>query len=243
MGGIFYKNSFILGKKLNVLKEFMLRVERKVQLSWEHPFFFVARIIRALERGAQFSEEVEFTKAGQPRIRLKKSSLQKRTGYLCLLQYYQLRSSTGSTQGFFFVPENKHFYFHGTHHVERTLYVAVLRIFFWNGFLSAFMVIVGDFWEARFIWGTSLNFSTVIWSYVTSWKTNEIEAVGTRTLLGKLLWYVTMGKNKIMHSIKHWFAINVLSTMTMSKIFSLMVIEERNDKKKAIFRNRLKKLR
>ena len=32
MGGIFDKNSFILGTKLNVLKNFLLRVEREVQL-------------------------------------------------------------------------------------------------------------------------------------------------------------------------------------------------------------------
>ena len=31
MGGIFDKNSFILGTKLNVLKNVLLRVEREVQ--------------------------------------------------------------------------------------------------------------------------------------------------------------------------------------------------------------------
>ena len=42
MGGIFDKNWFILGTKLNVLKNFLLRVKWEVQFPWEHPFFFVA---------------------------------------------------------------------------------------------------------------------------------------------------------------------------------------------------------
>ena len=41
MEGIFDKNSFSLGPTLNVLKNFLLRVEREVQFPWEHPFFFV----------------------------------------------------------------------------------------------------------------------------------------------------------------------------------------------------------
>ena len=47
MEGIFYKSSFILRTKLNVLKNFLLRVEREVQFPWEHPFFFVASMLRA----------------------------------------------------------------------------------------------------------------------------------------------------------------------------------------------------
>ena len=47
MGEIFYKNSFVLRMKLNVLKNFLLRVEREVQFTWEHPFFFVAKMLRA----------------------------------------------------------------------------------------------------------------------------------------------------------------------------------------------------
>ena len=46
-GGIFDKNSFISGTILNVLKNFLLRVEREVQFPWEHPFFFVASMLKA----------------------------------------------------------------------------------------------------------------------------------------------------------------------------------------------------
>ena len=45
-GRDFDKNSFILGTKLNVLKNFLLRVEREVQFPWEHLFFFVASVFR-----------------------------------------------------------------------------------------------------------------------------------------------------------------------------------------------------
>ena len=47
MGGISDKNSFILGTKLNVLKNFLLRVVRELQSTWEHSFFFVASMLRA----------------------------------------------------------------------------------------------------------------------------------------------------------------------------------------------------
>ena len=40
-------------------------------------------------------------------------------------------------------------------------------MFLRGGFLSAFIVILGDFCEVKFIRCTSLIFSTVIWSYVT----------------------------------------------------------------------------
>ena len=49
-GMIFDKNSFILGTKLNVFKEFLLRDEKKVQFPWERPFFFVASMLRAFLR-------------------------------------------------------------------------------------------------------------------------------------------------------------------------------------------------
>ena len=51
-------------------------------------------------------------------------------------------------------------------HRQATLYVAVIRMFVPSRFLSAFMVILGDFYKTKFIWGTSLIFSTFIWSYV-----------------------------------------------------------------------------
>ena len=47
MKGIFDKNLFILGTKLNVLKNFLLKIERKVQFPWEHLFFFVSSMLRA----------------------------------------------------------------------------------------------------------------------------------------------------------------------------------------------------
>ena len=40
-------------------------------------------------------------------------------------------------------------------------------MFLRGGFLSAFIVILEDFCEVKFIRCTSLIFSTVIWSYVT----------------------------------------------------------------------------
>ena len=46
MGGIFDKKPFILGMKLNVLKNILLKVERE-QFPWEHPFIFVANRLSA----------------------------------------------------------------------------------------------------------------------------------------------------------------------------------------------------
>ena len=115
----------------------------------------------------------------QPRVRFKKSSQHTRTRYLCLLQYFQLHCSICSTLGrFFIVLENKHFYFHGTRQVK-SFYVALLRMFVRSEFLSAFILILGDFSKAKFIRDTSLIFSIVIGSYVTHYltdvrKTNEI---------------------------------------------------------------------
>ena len=47
MGEIFDKKPFILGMKLNVLKNVLLKVEREVQFPWEHPFIFVANKLSA----------------------------------------------------------------------------------------------------------------------------------------------------------------------------------------------------
>ena len=55
MGGIFDKKSFILGTKVNVLKNLWLRVESEVQIPWEHLFFFAASMLRASLRRAQFA--------------------------------------------------------------------------------------------------------------------------------------------------------------------------------------------
>ena len=84
IGWIFDKNSFILRTKLNVLKNFLLRVEREVQFPWKHPFFFVASMLRA-----------EFAKAVQSRIRFKGS--QQAT---CNLRFFHmLLSSLGFDVG------------------------------------------------------------------------------------------------------------------------------------------------
>ena len=76
-------------------------------------------------------------------------------------------------------------------------------------FLSAFIVILGNRCEAKFIRGTSLIFSTVIWSYITpflNWrqkdKWNKLEGSWTPYTI------------KLLICIKHWFANNVLSTRT-----------------------------
>ena len=42
-GGIFDKNSFILGAKLNVLKNFLLRAEREVQFPLGTPFLLCSQ--------------------------------------------------------------------------------------------------------------------------------------------------------------------------------------------------------
>ena len=47
MGGFLIKKPFILGMKLNVIKNLLLKVERVVQFPCEHPFFFVANKLRA----------------------------------------------------------------------------------------------------------------------------------------------------------------------------------------------------
>ena len=86
------------------------------------------------------------------------------TGYLCLLQYSQLYGLTFKTFERLFIPKNKHFYFRGTYQVEPI----ILHCF---EFLSQ-----NDFPKVKFIWGTSLIFSTVIWSYGTpflNWRQKD----------------------------------------------------------------------
>ena len=51
-GWIFDWNSFNLGTKLNVLKNVLMRAERKVYFPWEHMSFFVAIMLRASSRRA-----------------------------------------------------------------------------------------------------------------------------------------------------------------------------------------------
>ena len=88
----------------------------------------------------------EFEKALNPRVRFKKSSQRTHTGYLCLLQYFQLYCSTCSIQGRFF-----------------------LFLFSWDRSIEPFV-------KTKFIRGTSVIFSTVIWSYVTpflNWRQND----------------------------------------------------------------------
>ena len=74
--------------------------------------------------------------------------------------------------------------------------------------------------ECKFNWGSSLIFLlsfdlTQRHSLTDIPKAKEIvyRVVGRRTPLAKLLHDVMMSKKKIMHSIKHWFTINVLLTM------------------------------
>ena len=59
---------------------------------------------------------------------------------------------------------------------EIYVYVALLWMFVWSVYLSAFLVILGDFCEAKFIRITSLIFPIVIWSYVTpfpNWRQKD----------------------------------------------------------------------
>ena len=103
MGGIYDKNLFTLGKKLDLLKNLLLTGEREVRFLCKNLFFLVAGMLRAAQRRA------EFAKTLQSRVRFKKSSQQTRTRYLCLLQYFQLHYWTCFTMGLFFiVPENKY---------------------------------------------------------------------------------------------------------------------------------------
>ena len=47
MGGIYEKNLFTLGKKLDLLKNLLLTVEREVQFLCKNLFFLVAGMLRA----------------------------------------------------------------------------------------------------------------------------------------------------------------------------------------------------
>ena len=47
MGGIYDKNLFTLGKKLDLLKNLLLTVEREVQFLCKNLFFLVAGMLRA----------------------------------------------------------------------------------------------------------------------------------------------------------------------------------------------------
>ena len=91
---------------------------------------------------------------------------------------------------------------------ETYVYVALPWMFVRSVYLSDFLVILGDFCEAKFIRSTSLIFPIVISSYVTILtgvrKTNRIVYRSLRclALLGKLLQCVILGKKKIMHLTK-----------------------------------------
>ena len=114
----FWKKLIFLGTKLNVLKCFLLRVEREVQFPWEHSFFFVATC-------SEFHREEP---SSQDKLNLQKycslqwdSTKQSKDVYQISLSTADLwiHDSTCSTRDrFFIVPENKHFYFHVTRKVE-----------------------------------------------------------------------------------------------------------------------------
>ena len=159
----------------------------------------------------------------QPRVRVRKTSQQTRTGYLCLLQYFQVYGSTCLTMGrFSIVPENNHFYFHGTRQVE-PFCIASNICSKW-----IFISFYGDIRELSRsqVYSSfqvySLIFFTDIWSYVTpfrNWSQNDEwnsldSSWGDRTVLGKLLWYAIMNKKKLMHSIECIQCIDVILTVT-----------------------------
>ena len=67
-------------------------------------------------------------------------------------------------------------------------------MFVWSAFLSVFIVILGDFSEAKFIRGISLIFSSVIWFYVPqfiNWcqkdKWNSLEGSQASYTIGKAI--------------------------------------------------------
>ena len=103
-------------------------------------------------------------KSSQPRVRKKVNRRVPNTFAYCsisnsmvwLVWPWELFSFILKTNGFFSLDPS-----------SRTLYFALLRMFVRSGFLAAFTVTLGYFCKAKFIWGTSLIFSTVIWSYVT----------------------------------------------------------------------------
>ena len=132
------KNSLILGTKLNVLNNILLRAEREVHFPREHPFFFIASMLRASQRRYQFKDKLSFQKQRsqedftwvQPKVGFKKSSQQTRTGFLCLLQSFQLHGSTCQAFGYLvIVPKNNHFCFHGTRQVEPVMLYCPKRTF------------------------------------------------------------------------------------------------------------------
>ena len=154
-----------------------------------------------------------------PGVRFKKSNQQTRVGYLCLLQYFQLHGSSCSTLGRFLLLLKISFFF-SWDTSSRTLYVyiALLQIFVRSGFLSVFTLILGDFCEVKFFRGTLLIFSTVIWSYVMpflNWRQkdewNNLKGGRALYVIWKAIAIRHNGQKKIMHSTKHWFAINMTS--------------------------------
>ena len=140
IGRIFDKNLFILGTKLNILKNVLLRVEREVRFPWEHCFSLQLACSELHREEPSSRDKTEFVKAVQPRVIFKKSGQQTRTGNLYLLQYFQLHGSTCSTLGRDFVSW-------GTS--SRTLFVKLLRMFVRSRFLSALIVTLGDFCASR----------------------------------------------------------------------------------------------
>ena len=137
IGRIFDKNLFILGTKLNILKNVLLRVEREVRFPWEHCFSLQLACSELQREEPSARDKTEFVKAVQPRVIFKKSGQQTRTGNLCLLQYFKLH---GSTLGRDFVSWDTS---------SRTLFVKLLRMFVRSRFLSAFIVTLGDFCASR----------------------------------------------------------------------------------------------
>ena len=172
MWDIFDKNSFTLGM---------------IQFPWEYLFFFVGSMLRASYKKSlqkQFSFGSDSRKAVNRRVP-------------DISSYCSISNSTACSTPwiFFIVPKNKHLYFHRTHLVLCCIASNVYP----KRILLNFILILGEFCEAKIIRGTSLISSTVIWSYVTlflNWRQKE----EWNSLGGSRAWYIFAKAIAIRHN-------------------------------------------
>ena len=104
--GFLIKNSFIVGTKLNVLKNFLLKIEREVG---KHPFFFAAnKILRWCRQGS------DSRKAVNKSVR----DISVSTAYCSISKSMVRPVRLWHTYFLFLKTNNKHFHFHATRQVE-----------------------------------------------------------------------------------------------------------------------------
>ena len=133
IGGLFDKNSFILGTKLNVLKNFLLRVEKGSTASLKTPVLICSQHVQSfIEKSPVFLISwVCKTSAACVQIQGKQST----DAYQISLPttvFSTPRFDLFDPETLFIVSENKYFFFHWTRQVEPFMLHCFEAHFYWS---------------------------------------------------------------------------------------------------------------